>query len=90
MPILCTPAHDLSYDNICGSWKIDDIENSFFTQPFWIKYARQDVYLTIMISFDLSLNKREVRVLSNYIPCVPNVCMIPLVCALLMFFSNVK
>ncbi|WCJ24939.1 Protein FAM135B [Euphorbia peplus] len=53
-------AHDLNYDNICGAWKIDDTENSFLTQPFWVKYARQDVFLTIMISFDLSLNLREV------------------------------
>ncbi|XP_065851598.1 uncharacterized protein [Euphorbia lathyris] len=53
-------AHDLSYDNICGTWKIDDTDNSFLTQPFWIKYARQDVFLTIMISFDLSLHKCEV------------------------------
>nr|XP_027193352.1 uncharacterized protein LOC101498432 isoform X2 [Cicer arietinum] len=33
---------------------IDDTDNSFSTPPFRIKYARQDVFLCIMISFYLS------------------------------------
>ncbi|KAI4339787.1 hypothetical protein MLD38_024690 [Melastoma candidum] len=52
-------APDLGTDDICGIWRIDDIENSFYTQPFRIKYARQDVFLSIMVSFNLSLGKFE-------------------------------
>lgn len=43
-----------------GVWRIDDNDNSFSTQPFRIKYARQDVLLSIMIAFNLSLGNREV------------------------------
>ncbi|CAI8599941.1 unnamed protein product [Vicia faba] len=50
-------APDLDQSSICGVWKIDDTENSFSTQTFRIKYARQDVYLCMMISFILSRNK---------------------------------
>ncbi|MED6118805.1 hypothetical protein PIB30_006301 [Stylosanthes scabra] len=38
---------------------IDDADNSFSTPPFRIKYARQDVLLSIMISFYLSFGACE-------------------------------
>ncbi|CAJ1935963.1 unnamed protein product [Sphenostylis stenocarpa] len=40
-------------------WMIDDTDNSFSTPPFHIKYARQDVFLAIMISFYLSFGEYE-------------------------------
>ncbi|KAF6163663.1 hypothetical protein GIB67_036123 [Kingdonia uniflora] len=52
-------APDLGSDDIFGVWRIDDTDNSFCTQPFRIKYARQDVLLSVMISFNLSLGKFE-------------------------------
>uniref|UniRef100_A0A2P2MUS7 Protein FAM135B n=1 Tax=Rhizophora mucronata TaxID=61149 RepID=A0A2P2MUS7_RHIMU len=52
-------AAELGCDGAYGIWSIDDTDNSFSTQPFWIKYARQDVYLSIMISFILSLGAEE-------------------------------
>ena len=39
---------------------IDDTDNSFSTPPFRIRYARQDVFLSIMISFYLSFGGYEV------------------------------
>ncbi|CAN6720378.1 unnamed protein product [Malus baccata var. baccata] len=48
-------ASDLGSDDVYGVWRIDDSDNSFSSQPFRIKYARQDVFLSIMISFNLSL-----------------------------------
>eukprot|EP00258_Populus_trichocarpa_P022718 XP_024438737.1 protein FAM135B isoform X3 [Populus trichocarpa] len=63
---LATPARvvqyeapDLGGENIYGIWKIDDTDNSFLTQPFRIKYARQDIRLSIMISFTLPLGENE-------------------------------
>ncbi|KAE8125952.1 hypothetical protein FH972_020712 [Carpinus fangiana] len=52
-------APDLGSDDIYGVWRIDDTDNSFSTQPFRIKYARQDVLLSILISFNLSLGGYE-------------------------------
>ncbi|PON68315.1 Protein FAM [Parasponia andersonii] len=52
-------APDLGSDDVYGVWIIDDMDNSFSTQPFQIKYARQDVLLSVMISFNLSLGKYE-------------------------------
>ncbi|PIA47746.1 hypothetical protein AQUCO_01400387v1 [Aquilegia coerulea] len=52
-------APDLGPDDIFGVWRIDDKDNSFCTQPFRIKYARQDVLLSVMVSFNLSLGKCE-------------------------------
>ncbi|XP_031377376.1 protein FAM135B-like isoform X1 [Punica granatum] len=52
-------APDLGPDDILGFWRIDDTDNSFSTQPFRIKYARQDVLLSVMVSFNLSLGKFE-------------------------------
>ncbi|XP_055960242.1 uncharacterized protein LOC126673897 isoform X2 [Mercurialis annua] len=53
-------AHDLDSKEIGGAWKINDIDNSFLTQPFPIKYARQDVCLSVMVSFVLSLCNNKV------------------------------
>ncbi|CAN1810263.1 Protein FAM135B [Linum perenne] len=50
-------APDLGFDDVYGVWRIDDTDNSFLTPPFRIRYARQDVRLSIMISFNLSLSK---------------------------------
>ncbi|CAL8997658.1 unnamed protein product [Prunus brigantina] len=52
-------APDLGSDDVYGVWRIDDTDNSFSTQPFRIKYARQDIFLSIMISFNLSLSRYE-------------------------------
>lgn len=60
-----TPARVVQYeapnlgDDIHGVWRIDDTDNSFSTQPFRIRYARQDVLLSVMISFNLFLDKFE-------------------------------
>jgi len=43
---------------------IDDKDNSFSTPSFRIRYARQDVFLSIMISFYLSYGVHEVT--SNF------------------------
>ncbi|TKY55950.1 FAM135B protein [Spatholobus suberectus] len=53
-------APDLGPSSIYGIWRIDDTDNSFSTQPFRIKYARQDIHLCMMISFNLSLSRFEV------------------------------
>ncbi|KAK8473123.1 hypothetical protein PHAVU_001G063050 [Phaseolus vulgaris] len=53
-------AHDLRPSSIYGIWRIDDTDNSFSTQPFRIRYARQDIHLCMMISFNLSLDRFEV------------------------------
>ncbi|KAF3614523.1 putative phytoene dehydrogenase, chloroplastic/chromoplastic [Capsicum annuum] len=52
-------APDLGSEDVYGVWRIDDTDHSFSTQPFRIKYARQDILLSMMVSFNLSLNKRE-------------------------------
>ncbi|CAH9078882.1 unnamed protein product [Cuscuta europaea] len=52
-------APDMGSDHICGVWMIDDTDNSYFTQPFRIKYARQDILLSVLVSFSLSLSKYE-------------------------------
>ncbi|XP_061370160.1 uncharacterized protein LOC133312893 isoform X2 [Gastrolobium bilobum] len=52
-------APDLGPSSIYGIWRIDDTDNSFSTQPFRIKYARQDIHLCMMISFNLSLSRFE-------------------------------
>ncbi|XP_020245658.1 protein FAM135B-like isoform X2 [Asparagus officinalis] len=52
-------APDLASEDVCGVWRIDDVEQSFSTQPFRIKYARQDVLLSVMVSFNLNLGKDE-------------------------------
>ncbi|XP_078434063.1 uncharacterized protein LOC144705326 isoform X2 [Wolffia australiana] len=64
--IPATPARVVQYevpgslsDNISGVWRINDADNSFSTQLFRIKYARQDVSLSIMVSFNLPAHKKE-------------------------------
>ncbi|KAK7246812.1 hypothetical protein RIF29_41682 [Crotalaria pallida] len=52
-------APDVAVDNLCKVWMIDDTDNSFSTPPFRIRYARQDVFLSIMISFYLSFGGHE-------------------------------
>ncbi|XP_030943248.1 protein FAM135B-like isoform X2 [Quercus lobata] len=52
-------APELSSDNFNGGWGIDDIDNSFSTRPFLIRDARQDVFLSVLISFNLALGKNE-------------------------------
>ncbi|KAL2343736.1 hypothetical protein Fmac_005021 [Flemingia macrophylla] len=52
-------APEVASDNLCRVWTIDDTDNSFSTPPFRIKYARQDVFLSIMISFYLSFGECE-------------------------------
>ncbi|XP_061352978.1 uncharacterized protein LOC133297794 isoform X1 [Gastrolobium bilobum] len=47
-------APDLDPSSINGVWRIDDTDNSFSTPTFRIKYARQDIHLYMMISFNLS------------------------------------
>ncbi|KAM0836784.1 hypothetical protein ACQ4PT_062065 [Festuca glaucescens] len=46
-------APDVGVDDALGIWRIDDADNSFYTQPFRIKYARQDIYLSVMVSFNI-------------------------------------
>ncbi|XP_009764933.1 uncharacterized protein LOC107789960 [Nicotiana tabacum] len=52
-------APDLGSEDVYGVWRIDDTDHSFSTQPFRIKYARQDILLSMMVSFNLSLSKHE-------------------------------
>ncbi|XP_054800383.1 uncharacterized protein LOC129304670 isoform X2 [Prosopis cineraria] len=52
-------APEVGSDNLCRVWRIDDADNSFSTPPFRIKYARQDVFLSIMVSFYLSFGGYE-------------------------------
>ncbi|KAL3513284.1 hypothetical protein ACH5RR_026001 [Cinchona calisaya] len=52
-------APDLGCDEVYGIWRINDTDHSFLTQPFRIRYARQDVFLSMMIAFNLPLNKYE-------------------------------
>ncbi|GAB2292886.1 hypothetical protein Dimus_027113 [Dionaea muscipula] len=58
--VLQYEAPNPSSDEIFGVWRIDDSDNSFATQPFKIRYARQDVPLSVMIAFNLSLKRHEV------------------------------
>ncbi|KAL6641845.1 hypothetical protein ACP70R_020026 [Stipagrostis hirtigluma subsp. patula] len=52
-------APDVGADDALGIWKIDDVDNSFYTQPFRIKYARQDIYLSVMVSFNIFNSEEE-------------------------------
>lgn len=53
-------ATDIGAKRAFGFWKIDDVDNSFYTQPFRIKYARQDIYLSVMVSFYIPNSEDEV------------------------------
>ncbi|KZV39666.1 hypothetical protein F511_22691 [Dorcoceras hygrometricum] len=52
-------APDVGSEDVYGVWRIDDTDHSFSTQPFRIRYARQDILLSMMVSFNLSLNNFE-------------------------------
>ncbi|KAL3819332.1 hypothetical protein ACJIZ3_005237 [Penstemon smallii] len=52
-------APDLGSEDVYRVWRIDDTEHSFSTQPFRIRYARQDILLAMMVSFNLSLSTFE-------------------------------
>ncbi|KAG7596488.1 Alpha/Beta hydrolase fold [Arabidopsis suecica] len=52
-------ALDSTSNDSYGVWKIDDKDSSFLTQPFRIKYARQDVRLCMMVSFTMPLERYE-------------------------------
>ncbi|GJM87925.1 hypothetical protein PR202_ga03931 [Eleusine coracana subsp. coracana] len=52
-------ATDVGADDVLGIWKIDDADNSFYTQPFRIKYARQDIFLSVMVSFNIFNSEEE-------------------------------
>ena len=47
-------------DETTPNWQISDADNSFSTRPFHIKYARQDVSLAVMVSFNVSIKDIEV------------------------------
>ncbi|KAL8099294.1 uncharacterized protein LOC141683483 isoform X1 [Apium graveolens] len=53
-------APDLGSDDVYGVWKIDDTDHSFSSQPFRIKYARQDVLLSLMVSFNLPHDRSKI------------------------------
>ncbi|GAA0173328.1 hypothetical protein LIER_41503 [Lithospermum erythrorhizon] len=52
-------APDLGSDDVLGVWKIDDVDQSFSTPPFRIRYARQDILLSMMVAFNFSLSAFE-------------------------------
>ncbi|KAG8491923.1 hypothetical protein CXB51_015287 [Gossypium anomalum] len=73
-----TPARVVQYeapslvsDEVFGVWRIDDTDNSFATQPSRIKYARRDVYLSMMVAFDLPIPENEVANLFLVYLCIP-------------------
>ncbi|KAL6658353.1 hypothetical protein ACP70R_003939 [Stipagrostis hirtigluma subsp. patula] len=73
-------ALDIGAKGSFGFWKIDDVDNSFYTQPFLVKYARQDIYLSVMVSFYIPNSGDEGPATSSvilkfeliYIPTVGN------------------
>ncbi|RDX87497.1 hypothetical protein CR513_31023, partial [Mucuna pruriens] len=60
-------APDLDPSSIHGAWRIDDTDNSFSTQFFRIKYARQDVHLYMMIVFNLFRSKFVVMITLSFL-----------------------
>jgi len=46
-------------DDTAAVWKINDADHSFCTRPFRIKFARQDVLLSVMVSFNLAVKLTE-------------------------------
>ncbi|TYH30985.1 hypothetical protein ES288_A01G138900v1 [Gossypium darwinii] len=52
-------APNVGSDDVYGVWRIDDTDNSFATRPFRIKYAKQDVLLSILVAFHLPLTENE-------------------------------
>ena len=62
-------AVDIGAKGSFGFWKIDDDDNSFCTQPFLVKYSRQDIYLSVMVSFYIPNSEDEVEY-SNFSFCL--------------------
>lgn len=60
-------AIDIGAKGSFGFWKIDDVDNSFDTQPFLVKYARQDIYPSVMVSFYIPNSEVEVEFLLAFI-----------------------
>ncbi|XP_073013960.1 uncharacterized protein [Typha latifolia] len=60
-----TPSRVVQYEapdssaGTLGVWRIDDTDHSFYTQPFRIKYARQDVFPSVMVSFNFFIGQDE-------------------------------
>lgn len=54
-------AVDIGAKGSFGFWRIDDDDNSFCTQPFLVKYSRQDIYLSVMVSFYIPNSEDEVE-----------------------------
>lgn len=52
-------APDLGSDDVYGVWRINDEDHSFSTQPFRIRYAKQDVFLSTMVAFSLPVANYE-------------------------------
>uniref|UniRef100_A0A0E0MCU4 DUF676 domain-containing protein n=1 Tax=Oryza punctata TaxID=4537 RepID=A0A0E0MCU4_ORYPU len=71
---------DIGSKGAFGLWKIDDVDNSFYTQPFQIKYSRQDIYLSVMVSFYIPNTEDEGPATSSvilkfeliYVPALEN------------------
>lgn len=63
---LCVTALDSTSNDSNGVWKIDDKDNSFLSQPFRIKYAKQDVCLCMMVSFTMPLERYEVSLFLSF------------------------
>lgn len=59
-------AIDIGVKSSFGFWKIDDVDNSFYTQPFLVKYSRQDIYLSVMVSFYIPNSEDEVEYYTFY------------------------
>lgn len=68
-------APNIVSDDIFAVWRIDDADHSFFTHPFKIKYARQDVPLSIMVSFNFATGKYEVGIIFSDSLEVRSVCL---------------
>ncbi|XP_031091434.1 protein FAM135B-like isoform X1 [Ipomoea triloba] len=52
-------APELGSEYVCGMWRIDETDLSFFTQAFRIKFSRQDVFLSVMVCFSLPITRNE-------------------------------
>lgn len=55
---------DLGSNDVYGVWRINDEDHSFTTQPFKIRFAKQDVFLSTMVAFSLPVTNYEVVVFS--------------------------
>lgn len=69
-------ALDSTSNDSYGVWKIDDKDSSFLTQPFRIKYARQDVRLCMMVSFTMPLERYEVPVFLSFFLGILFICIL--------------